>query len=137
MSTAIETSDDGILNLLRRSGAMGVRELARATQVTATAVRQRLVRLMGQGLIEREVVRASRGRPSHRYLLTKKGERQAGANFADLALVLWEEIRAVQDPQVRRGLFQRLAHKMARLYQSEVKGDNAAERMQSVTKVFA
>ena len=137
MSTAIETSDDGILNLLRRSGAMGVRELAHATEVTATAVRQRLVRLMGQGLIEREVVRASRGRPSHRYLLTKKGERQSGANFADLAMILWQEIRAVQDPQVRRGLFQRLAHRMAGVYQGEIKGDDTAERMQSVTKVFA
>jgi DeoR family transcriptional regulator, suf operon transcriptional repressor len=137
VSTSIETSDEGILNLLRRSGAMGVAELARATEVTATAVRQRLVRLMGQGLIEREVVRANRGRPSHRYLLTKKGERQTGSNFADLAMILWQEIRAVPDPQVRRGLYQRLAQKMAGLYQSEIKGDDPAQRMQSVAKVFA
>ena len=67
MSTATETSDSQLLELLRRRGAMSVTELAAATDVTATAVRQRLTRLTGQGLIQREASRAGRGRPSHRY----------------------------------------------------------------------
>ena len=66
--------------------------------VTATAVRQRLQRLMAEGLIERHTERKGRGRPNHRYSLTEKGERSAGTNFSDLAVVLWEEIKAVDDP---------------------------------------
>ena len=31
--------------------------------------------------------------------LTEKGRRRAGANFADLAIALWEEIRSIQDPE--------------------------------------
>ena len=136
-SPITESSDIGILDLLRKAGPLGVAPLASAMQVTATAVRQRLVRMMAQGLIDREVARASRGRPSHRYRLTDKGRRQTGANFVDLALALWTEIRAIEDPEVRRGLLQRIAKTMASMYGQQVSGSTTAERMQSVSDLFA
>jgi DeoR family suf operon transcriptional repressor len=102
MDYVTESSDIGILDLLRKTGPLGVRELAQATRVTATAVRQRLSRLMAQALVDRELEHASRGRPSHRYRLTEKGRRQTGANFADLAVALWNEVRGIKDAEVRR-----------------------------------
>ena len=137
MAALSETSDAGILDLLRRTKALGVSELASATRVTPTAVRQRLTRLLGQGLIERVTERAGRGRPSHRYSLTPKGQRQTGNNHGDLAAVLWEEVRAVRDPDVRRGLFRRLAERMAGMYAGRVVGDSLADRMTSVVTLFA
>ncbi len=137
MDQVAESSDIGILDLLRKAGPLGVNDLARATKVTATAVRQRLVRLMAQGLIDRELARAGRGRPSHRYGLTEKGRRQTGANFVDLALALWNEIRAIKDLEVRRGLLQRVAKAMAGMYAGQIAGTTTAERMQSVSRVFA
>src|SRR5262249_52498787 len=114
-----------------------VADLPEAMQVTATAVRQRLVRLMGQGLIDRDIARAGRGRPSHRYKLTDKGRRQTGANFVDLAMALWQEIRAIEDPEVRRGLLQRVAKTMAGMYGAHVTADTTAERMRQISAVFA
>ncbi len=137
MDQVTESSDVGILDLLRKAGPLGVAQLATATQVTATAVRQRLVRLMALGLVDRELARAGRGRPSHRYGLTEKGRRQTGANFVDLALALWKEIRAIEDPEVRRGLLQRLAKTMAAMYGDQMSGTTTAERMRSVSQVFA
>lgn len=137
MSTTSETSDSQLLGLLRRLGPLSVTEVAAETQVTATAVRQRLSRLMGQGLVLRDVSRSGRGRPSHRYSLTEKARRQAGSNFSDLAVVLWEEIRAVQDPQIRRGLLQRLAASLARLYSKEIQGATTPERLESLRELFA
>ena len=137
MDYLTESSDIGILDLLRKAGPLGVRELARATSVTATAVRQRLTRLMAQKLVDRELARAGRGRPSHRYRLTEKGRRQTGANFADLAMALWNEVRAIQDPEVRRGLLQRIAKTMARMYGEQISGTTTAERMASVSRLFA
>jgi predicted ArsR family transcriptional regulator len=131
-----ESSDIGILDLLRKAGPLSVVQLAKATSVTATAVRQRLARLMGQGLVDRELARAGRGRPSHRYRLTDKGRRQTGANFADLALALWNEVHAIQDPEVRRGLLQRIAKSMAKMYGQEVTGSTTAQRMASLSRVF-
>lgn len=136
MGRLTETSDRGILDLLGQAGSLGVAEMTAATKVTATAVRQRLTRLMQQGLIQREPARHGRGRPRHRYQLTEKARQQAGANFADLAMVLWKEIRGVQDPQVRKGLYRRIAHSMAGMYGAQVNGATTAERMRQVAGVL-
>jgi predicted ArsR family transcriptional regulator len=133
----IETSDQGLLDLLRHQGPLGVTEMADATYVTPTAVRQRLTRLMEDGLVEREATRHGRGRPSHRYSVTEKARRQAGSNFSDLAVVLWEEIRSVKDPDVRRGLLNRIAESLAAMYAGRVQGRTLKERMQSLTSLFA
>jgi len=137
MSTISETSDGQLLDLLRQQESASIAEIARATAVTATAVRQRLGRLMVQGLVAREVARAGRGRPSHRYSLTETGRRQAGTNFSDLAVVLWDEIRKVKDEEVRRGLLERIAEAMARVYREQVVGTTISERMESLKALFA
>jgi predicted ArsR family transcriptional regulator len=136
MAYTAESSDIGILDLLRKTGPLGIAHLARATGVTPTAVRQRLVRLMAAGLIDRELARAGRGRPSHRYALTKKGRRQTGSNFVDLTLALWKEVRAIDDPEIRRGLLKRLAKTMAEMYGGEMTGTTTAQRMRSVKRIF-
>ena len=136
MSTETTTSDAGVLDILRKSGPASVAQLATAMDVTATAVRQRLTRLLAQGDIERTTERTSRGRPVHRYGLTEKGRRRAGANFADLATALWDEMRAIQDPDVRRGLLARISGRMASLYAAQIRGSSLDERMQSLADLF-
>jgi len=134
-----ESSDVALLDMLRRVDGLTVPQLSEAMGVTATAVRQRLTRLMGQGLIERQVRREepSRGRPSHEYSLTEQGRRKTGANFADLSIALWREIRNIKDPDVRRGLLERLAKTLAEMYGDQVDGESIEERMQAVKALFA
>ena len=138
----VENSDTTMLDLLRKADALGIGQLASAMGVTATAIRQRLNRLMRQGLIERSLTRADeespagRGRPSYCYRLTDRGRRHAGDNFGDLAVVMWKEIRAVKDPEVRRGLLERLAKAMAEMYGPQVTGETAEERMRSVSQLL-
>jgi len=136
MSAQVESSDVALLDLLRKHGPLSVAQLKAAMQVTATAVRQRLVRLLTRGDIERHSERLSRGRPIHRYALTDKGRRRAGSNFADLAIALWQEIREIKDPEVRRGLLQRISRRLAALYAGQIHGSSLDERMQSLADVF-
>jgi predicted ArsR family transcriptional regulator len=136
MVQEIVSSDVAILDLLRKTDSMTVSELADATQVTATAVRQRLNRLMGQGYVERSASRAGRGRPSHHYMLTSKGRRKTGANFADLAVALWQEIRQIKDLEVRRGLLQRISRRLATLYLDRIQGETVEEKMASLADIF-
>jgi len=68
--------------------------------------------------------------------VTEKGRRRAGANFADLAMALWEEIREIKDPEVRRGLLQRISRRLATLYADEIHGSSLDERMESLAEVF-
>lgn len=136
MSTTPISSDTAILDVLRRGPALSIAELSELMGVTATAVRQRLNRLMGQGFVERQAAIAGRGRPSHRYSLTPSGKRQAGANFGDLAMALWREIRQIKDVEVRKGLLQRIAGQMVALYADQIHGSTTQEKMESLVRIF-
>jgi predicted ArsR family transcriptional regulator len=91
---------------------------------------------MGQGLIERHTARTGRGRPSHEYSLTEKGRRETGDNYGDLALTLWNEIRSIKDPEIRRGLLQRIATGLAARYTGRVSGETLGARMTSLVEVL-
>jgi DeoR family transcriptional regulator, suf operon transcriptional repressor len=129
MSDQTETSDRAMLDFMRTHGAVTISSFVAEMGVTATAVRQRLARLMTDGLIERRTERKSRGRPNHRYSLTEKGEQSAGTNFTDMAVVLWEEVKSIEDPAVRRGLLKRIADRLVEKYRGKVEGDTLDSRM--------
>jgi predicted ArsR family transcriptional regulator len=137
MAIHAESSDVGLIELLELQGPLGISELTLAMQVTATAVRQRLTRLMNEGLVVRETTKVARGRPSHRYSLTEKGRRQKPSNFADLTLALWSEVRSIKSPEVRSGLLQRIAKALAGMYRGRMQGSNTQERMNEVSALMA
>jgi len=89
-----ETADQSLLALIRRHGPLSVTEMAERLGVTATAVRNRLTRLLGAGLIERraESGPGRRGRPKHTYQASVAAHKRLGQNYADLALILWDEM---------------------------------------------
>ena len=76
----LRSVDRELLMAMRDGEAMGIGELTETLGVTATAVRQRIDRLLEMGLIDREKIVAGRGRPTFRYRLTVIGHRSAGAN---------------------------------------------------------
>jgi DeoR family transcriptional regulator, suf operon transcriptional repressor len=129
-------TDQAVIDLLRVDEAMGVGELASALGVTATAVRQRLDRLMRNGFVERQAMGGRRGRPSHAYSLTAQGRRVGGDNFRDLAFVLWRELRGVKDPAVRRGLLGRIGAGLAEIDRGSVVGDTPTERLVGVADLL-
>ena len=65
-----------------------------------------------------------------------KGRRRTGANFADLAMALYQEIRQIKDPEVRRGLLLRISRRMAESYGAQITGQTTAERMTSLAELF-
>jgi predicted ArsR family transcriptional regulator len=116
---------------------MTVADFQSALGVTATAVRQRLNRLLAQGYLQREAEESGgRGRPGHRYQLTEAGRRHAGVNFTDLAVALWQEVRAVPDAQLQRGLLRRIADRMTDHYRDQLQGETLPERMDSLAELF-
>jgi len=133
-----KSSDKSVMELLRSSqDGMRIADLATAMGVTATAVRQRLNRLMDAGHVQRQAQAIGRGRPSHTYGLTEEGRRQNGSNFTDLAIVMWQELRAIKDPEIRRGLLQRVSKRLAGFYADQIQGETVHDRMQSVVGMLA
>jgi predicted ArsR family transcriptional regulator len=119
-----ETPDRELLDQIRRHGPLTVNEMAGRLGVTATAVRNRLTRLVGSGMVERRAERGARGRPRHVYSASVEAHKRLGQNYADLAVVLWGEMmRTVEDRKLRRVLFSRITDRLAELYRSQVTGD--------------
>jgi predicted ArsR family transcriptional regulator len=125
-----ETSDRPLLDLIRRRGPLTVLELARELGVTATAVRNRLSRLVGSGMVERRTEQGARGRPRHTYQAGIEAHKRLGQNYADLAVVLWDELMSnVDDRKLRRLLFARITDRLAELYRSQMKDEKWEDRL--------
>jgi Predicted transcriptional regulator len=142
---ALRDSDEPLVALLRGGHALEVADLVEALGVTATAVRERLSRLVKAGILARERTvpeaatgRGSRGRPAYRYRLTERGGRIGGDNFRDLALVLWREIRSVREPAVRRGLLQRVGRGLAEACRPAIRSgaSSASDRLENIAELL-
>ena len=131
--------DRPLLEALRSDGPLEIDDLTNALEVTATAVRQRLRRAIESGLVDREQVATDqprRGRPRFAYRLTAVGRETAGDNFRDLASVLWEEVRSIREPTIRRGLLGRIGKALAARCGDQVSGKTPGERLQSVARLL-
>jgi len=125
-----ESADRSLLDLIRRHGPMTVTEMADLQGVTATAVRNRLTRLVESGMVERRSEHGGRGRPKHTYQASVAAHKQLGQNYSDLALILWDEMmRTVEDRKLRRVLFARITDRLAELYRSQVTGEEWERRL--------
>ena len=136
-------SDSSILDLLREREALTINEMIELLGVTATAVRQKLDRLVAAGLILRHRQVATdgghnvRGRPSYSYELSKTGRRHTGNNLSDLAGVLWQEICQIPDPSVRATVLNGVMRRMAQQYGDQITGTTLDERLESLAEMFA
>ena len=128
MKAAIDPNDRQFLNRLQRMEGGTVHEICAEIGVTATAIRQRLTRLQGQGFVTREAVRCGRGRPHHVYRITTGGLRELGDNYADLAAVLWKEMNNIEPPEVRAQVLGRVQQAMVAQYGQVVRSDSLKER---------
>lgn len=139
--TDVRTVDRELLEALRGGEAVGVHELTERLGVTATAVRQRIERMLEGGLVEREKVVAGRGRPTYTYRLTLLGHRRAGADHAELADAMWHEIMAIEDAEQREVLLDGIARRLGRRYRDQagqrLVGGSLEERMHTLTRVLA
>lgn len=125
-----ETSDRELLDLIRRYGPLTVAEMGERLGVTPTAIRNRLTRLVGSGMVARKSEHGSRGRPRHTYEASVEAHKRLGQNYADLAVVLWDEMmHTVDDRRLRRALFGRITERLAELYRTQVTGEGWEGRL--------
>jgi len=127
--TTVSETDRQFLSRLHRLGDASISELCEALGVTATAIRGRLDRLEGTGLIRRESVHAGRGRPHYRYTLTEQGLRELGDNYADLALLLWEQMNRIQPAEIRGRVLSDLRAALVQRYRRSVTAESFGGRL--------
>lgn len=133
--------DRELLVAMRSGDSMSIGQLIEPLGVTATAVRQRIDRLLEMGLIQREKVVSGRGRPTYSYQLTVDGHRRLGANPVGLADALWREMLAIEDAELRQQLLDSVAARLGRQYAAVVRdsvqeNDTFESRMHRLSEMF-
>ena len=116
MKVTLESSDRQFLDQLHRLGSGTVTEICDSVGVTATAVRQRLVRMQEHGFVSRVIVPGGRGRPHYVYQVSESGLKQLGENYSDLALILWQEMQSIEEPVLRERVVRRVRESMVQRY---------------------
>jgi len=137
MKASLEHDDEQFLLSLDRLGGGTVQDLCGAAGVTATAVRQRLGRLQSLGLVDRQIIRAGRGRPHHTYQVTEQGRRQLGDNYTELARLLWSELHAIDELDVRHRVTGRIRDAMVKQYGAGVNGTTLTDRFSQLKTVLS
>jgi len=135
-ATTLTSADRLLIEQISR-GVDSIPQLCEASGVTATAVRQRLSRLEAGGLVQKQSVRAGRGRPRNAYRVTEAGYRRLGSKADDLAVALWSAVAGTEEPALRERLFLRLRDAMRERYGRGVTASGVVERMQQLGNSLA
>ena len=109
----LDLRDRDLLQHLHSAGGVDVQGICDFLGVTRTAVRQRISRLEGAGLIVAALQSQTRGRPRHIYRVTPEGLHALGENYRQLAVVLWQAISQLDNRTVREQLLQRVQNGLA------------------------
>ena len=136
MANGNATADAGLLNLLADTGPLAISDVMQHLGVTRTAVHERLLRLMAEDLVERELVRGGRGRPRYQYSLSPKARKLSGNNFADLAAVLWQELLGIEDSRRRNDVIRSIASALKVVYTDAIRGTTLKARMESLRELL-
>ena len=131
-SGRLESADRDFLRRLHRRESATIQDLCDDLGVTATAVRQRLGRLVAAGFVVRKEVHEGRGRPHHAYSVSESGLRELGDNYAELATILWNELKNIPDARTRRAIFDRIQETLAERYGRGVDGRTVSQRVEQL-----
>jgi len=121
-----------ILKLLQQRGELRIKDIETALGVTSTAVRQQLNALAAENLVASTTVREKRGRPYALYRLSEKGQALFARGYANLAIVLLEEILEVAEPEVAQQLFRRVGSRLGEQYTGHMLGEALSERLEAL-----
>jgi predicted ArsR family transcriptional regulator len=130
-----------ILIAFKRSGPTTINAIARRLDVSDEAIRQHVVQLLKEALIEpckpRRTPRKASGRPPLRYCLTVTGDHLFPKRYDELALDMLEAIDREFGETDALELFAALADETVAEWKSEVAGRSLQERIEIIRRKYA
>ena len=133
-----EASADRILFLLKTRGAQTAAALAKAMRVTAVAVRQQLMKLQDESLVEYRVARLTVGRPKRHWRLPEKAQTRFPDGHASMTLEIIAAARTVfGDAGVERMIAAREAESRESYAQKLRSARSLAQKVERLAEVRA
>jgi predicted ArsR family transcriptional regulator len=123
-----------ILHLLKRSGGLTARELARELGVTTVAVRKQLAALEVEGLLVQSSRPGERGRPATVYAVSEAGEALFPQGYHQLVVDLLQDLNALEGSEQLDRLFRLRNERLARTYQIRLADKPFAEAVKELAR---
>lgn len=134
--TTTNTVTDRILMRLKTRGEACAADLGQCMGVTSEAVRQQLVKLAAEGLVEQRSIAQGRGRPVQLWRLTREGNQRFPDTHAELTVKLLETIRSTLGAPAMDLLIRTREEETCALYEAAVAGlattEERLERLASI-----
>ena len=124
-----------LLRTLKRLGQARADELATQLDVSASAVRQVLAALAGEGLVTHTAVRVDRGRPKHLFRLTDAGDSLFPRRYGDLTNEVLSYI-SDRDPTLFDDVFERRRQRRVEGARARLSGGSFAERVAELARIL-
>jgi len=123
-----------ILHLLKRSGGLTARELARDLGVTAVAVRKQLAALEADGMLVQASRAGRRGRPATVYSVSDRGETLFPQGYHQLVVDLLQDLSALEGSEQLDRLFRLRNERLAKTYQLRLADKPFAEAVRELAR---
>jgi predicted ArsR family transcriptional regulator len=133
--TRKEDTRHKILELLKVGGPQTVDELSAKLKISSMGVRQHLVSLESEGLIEHHSEKRGIGRPSYVYSLAEQGDELFPRRYAQLALDLLETVRALDGREGLERLFEARIQQNARRYLARLEGKSLKAQVRELARI--
>jgi len=118
-----------ILDILKRKGQASVDELAGAMDLTPMGIRQHLMILQRDGLVDSSEVRRKTGRPHYVFSLSEQANELFPRNYAMLLDGLLSQIKSQYGDEAVNALFRNMADKVVAEHLPELEGRSFEDRI--------
>ncbi len=125
-----------ILQYLQRNNEATVKELAALLGVSATAVRDHLVHLQAEGLVDARSERYGPGRPRLVYTLSEQARSRFPKQYDRLITGLLRELIAFEGAEKVEQLLERVSRRLAEEYAGQMEGTGMAERLDELRSLL-
>lgn len=124
-----------ILQLLKMRCSMSVRQLTAALHISAMGIRQHLLILEQEGLVEYHQEKQERGRPHHIYSLTDEANSLFPTTYANFAVGLMQEVAKFNGPGFINKVFRSRMKSQLQMYQERLDGKDLVDRIKELAHI--
>lgn len=134
MPTQRASARISLLHLLKRTGGLTAREIARELGITSVAVRKHLARLEADGLIEERSRTSRRGRPAVVYCVSESGDALFPQGYNQLLVDLLEDLTNLEGEKKLEHLFNLRNDRLLRTYRLRLADKPFGEAVRELAK---
>lgn len=124
-----------ILQLLKMRCSMSVNQLTEALQISSMGIRQHLLILEQEGLVEFHREKKERGRPHHIYSLTDKANSLFPTTYANFAVGLMQEVEKFNGPGFINKVFRSRMKSQLQMYKERLDGKDLVDRIKELARI--